>query len=57
MSLIGCEAAQELVDHAFLCVEVMWRESSRSELVQEFYEKFGEISRITCTVSCCFPMQ
>ena len=37
--------------HAFLYVEVMWRESNRSELVQEFHGKSGGISRITCTVS------
>ena len=29
----------------------MWRESSRSELVQELHSKSGGISRITCTVS------
>ena len=30
---------------------LMWRESSWSELVQEFHGKYGGISRITCTVS------
>ena len=29
----------------------MWRESSRSQLVQEFHGKSGGICRITCTVS------
>ena len=29
----------------------MWRESSRSELVQEYHGKSGGICRITCTVS------
>ena len=35
--------------HVFLYVEVMLRESSRSELVQEFHGKSGGISSITCT--------
>ena len=38
-------------DLAFLYVEVMWRESSRSELVQKLHSESGGISMITCTVS------
>ena len=38
-------------DHNFLLVEVMWRETNRSELVQEYLGKSGRISRITWTVS------
>ena len=30
---------------------VLWRESSRSELVEEFFGNSGGISRITCTIS------
>ena len=50
-SLLWCEAAQVHEDHAFLYVEVMWRESGRSEHVPEFHGKSGGTSRITCTVS------
>ena len=51
MLLLGLEASQEHKDHAFLHVEMMWRESIRRELVHEFHGKYGGISRITCTVS------
>ena len=37
-------------DYAFLYVVAMWRESCRSELVQEMHLKSVVISRITCTV-------
>ena len=50
-SFVGYEASQEHEDHASLQVEVMWRESSRSELVQKLYLKSCGISWITCTVS------
>ena len=36
---------------AFLYVEVMWRESSRSEHIHEFIWKSGGIPRIICAVS------
>ena len=50
-SLLGWEASQEHEHPAFLYVEVMWMDTSRSELVQEFYRKSSWISRITCTLS------
>ena len=50
-SMLGREASQEHEDYAFPYAELMWRESNRSEFVQEFHGKSGGISRITCTVS------
>ena len=50
-SLLGWEASQEHKDHAFLYVAVMFRESSRSELVQDIHAKSGGISMITFTFS------
>ena len=50
MSSPGYEASRVHEDHAFLYVEVMGREYSRSELVPEFSGTSGGISRITCTV-------
>ena len=49
--MLGREVSQEHEDHTFLYVEVMWSESNRSELLQKFHRKSGEIYRITCTVS------
>ena len=48
--MLGREASQEHKNHAFLYVEVMWREASSSEPVQEMHGKQGDISRITYTV-------
>ena len=39
--LFGSMRTEEHEDHAFLYVAVMWKESSRSELVQEFHGKSG----------------
>ena len=50
-SLLGWVASQEQEENTFLCVEVMWSESSRSEPVQEFHGKSCGISRIAYTVS------
>ena len=41
-SLLEWEASQEHDDHAFLYEEVMWRESNRSDLVQEFHRNLAE---------------
>ena len=51
MTLLGCEASQEHEAHAILYVEVVWWESCRIELIQEFHLKSRGISRIICTVS------
>ena len=48
---LGQEASQEDDDQAFLLAEVMWRESCRNEIVQEFLGNSGGITRITLTAS------
>ena len=48
-SVLGCVASQEHEDNASLYVDVMWKKSSRSELVQEFHGKYGGVSRINYT--------
>ena len=60
-SLLGWHYSQEHDYHAFLYVEIMWRESSRRERVQEFR---GEIlwnlyDHLYChhLIECRFSMQ
>ena len=51
MSLVLLQSFCLGKDHAFLYVEVMWRESSRRAHVLESLGRSGGISSMTCTVS------